>query len=81
MCNDYYPEYEESMRQTQGEALELDIPWQPDVVIAHKIILCDQCKMLRNLTPNYNNSSCVYCTKKTYNWARKPENRQGELDG
>lgn len=81
MCNDYYPELEENMQQSQGENLKLDVPWQPDVVIAHKFVLCDQCKALRKITPNFNNPRCVYCTRKTYNWARKPEFRQGDIDG
>jgi hypothetical protein len=81
MCNDYYPEHEDDMRQTLGENLRLDVPWQPDVVIAHKIILCDRCKALRNLAPTHNDINCEMCTRKTYNWVRRPQNRQGEFDG
>jgi hypothetical protein len=68
------------MRQTLGEELTLDIPWQPDAVIAYKFILCDHCKYRRTISVNYHNKCCENCVKKTYNWSRSPALRQGELD-
>ncbi len=63
-----------------GEELKLDIPWQPDAVIAYKYILCEQCKAKRILSPDFNNAQCKHCHRKTYNWARSHIKRQGKLD-